>query len=282
MKKINFLSVALIVVFALSCSKELEKPQEQQKLKIELGTVAQNLGGGRTDANIITPGTGTFNAGNTMNISWSFILDGSDWTSSLVNIELLKNPTSIQSVARIARDIPFFDAANSGGNQYNWTIPSMASTGNDFFIRITNAANNTQFADSQLFSLVTPSTGCFFSRWSLMPAPIYSTVLNNSTLQWQIKEDALAQSVLANNPSLWVNANAPTNVTYNGITYYCSGTVIIPINGTTGCSGIDPIINAPLTFQKIGTGFVFIQVALQSVSTGHYTSGSGYQSFYLN
>jgi hypothetical protein len=281
MKKINFLSVALIVVFALSCSKELENPQKQQKLKIELGTVTQNLSGGRTDAVILTPSTGTFNAGNTMNITWSFLLClCNDWTAQFVNIEIWKGAYRI---TRIASNISFIDPATPGAGKYNWVIPSMVSTGSDFFIRIINTANSTQIADSQTFSLVTPSIGCYFSEWRLLMPPIYNTVPNNTTLQWQIKENGLAQSILTNNPSIVaIVDNSPINIIYNGTTYYCpTGYSIIPINGTTGCSGINPIINVPLTFQKIG-GFASVRILLQSVSPGHYIGPSSDFSFYVN
>lgn len=57
--------------------------------------------------------------------------------------------------------------------------------------------------------------------------------------------------------------------------------VVIPIDSSIGCSGSNPIISAPLTFERISTYSVYVNVYISSVSPGHYFD-SGYHGFTLN
>lgn len=280
MKNFKLIYIALSFFFILftQCSEDIE-PNVEKRPTIILSKDSKNPENGKTEALVNPSYYGTYNSGDIMNIEWDFLLCGCDWTSEYINIDLYKGTSRI---GRIASAVPFFDFNNPNGlGEYDWTVSSMTTTGSNYKIRITNTGNSSEWAESGNFTLATPTSGCYNSYWNLTGAPTNGLISNNTTVQYKIREDGMTNLALANAPVLRISSNQPINVIYNGVTYYTSGTVDVPITASVNCSGTNPVINAPLKFQKIGGGYVFVSVLLNSVTQGHLFY-HGYHSFYVN
>lgn len=268
-------SLVLILIISVKCSEEIE-PLQIEKPTITLSGSSNQPSNGKTEAGVYDPNGGTFYSGDIMNIKWSFLTCTRcfDWISEDIDIDLYKGNSLI---LRIASNVPFFDPSN-----YDWEIPSLTMTGSDFNIRITSTTNSSNWSKSSNFSLITPSTGCFYSHWKLTGIPTSGSSPSNSTVQYRIKEDGLGSYAKANAPVMRFYSGAPINIVYNGITYYSSGytALDIPINSSTSCNGVNPVINAPLKFQKIGSSTTSVSVLIQSVSSGHYFY-HGYHTIFI-
>jgi len=272
MRLFKFLHLSFLLLIIISCDDNVEL-QPSNKM-VSLGLLSESENNARTEAIVIQPGTGTFYAGQTMVIQWGFLTClCNDWISDFIHIELYKGSTF---VATIARNVPFFDANNQ--SYYNWLIPSVPQIGNDFNIRIVNASKVNQIGYSSEFTLTTQAGTCNYSFWSLSGMPS-GYISSGSTVNYNINETGQTILAQANSPTMKVFSYDPINVVYNGLNYYCPGSsgVLIPINGSMNCSGNNPVISAPLKFNKIGSGTSVI-VTLNSVSTNHIFS-SGYHSY---
>lgn len=262
------------LIIVTSCNKE-EVVQEQPKLKINTGLL-KYLSNGRTDAVIVQPNGGAYNTGNTMAITWGLVTctGCGDWSSQFINLDLFKGGAKILT---IASNVPFIDS--NAQSRYNWNIQTTVPVGSDYKIRISNSSNSSQFSDSNNFSLVTPSSGCFYSYWTLSGIP--SLIFGTTTVNYSINASAQLSQTYKNSPVMRIISYDPITITYNGTSYYCPGAagVNIPINSSANCNGSGSSINVPLRFSKTGSNTTVI-VTLNAVSAGH-SFANGYHTFYF-